>query len=100
MTCKDCIHYCLCKDTLADENWREDTPQEIKDMYSPKGCENFKNKDNFKEVKHGKWIDTDTFDSNYSPIYQCSECYKEVADNYISCHKYCLHCGTKMYKEK
>lgn len=50
MTCKDCIHYCLCKDTLADENWREDTPQEIKDMYSPNGCENFKNKANFVEV--------------------------------------------------
>jgi hypothetical protein len=50
MTCKDCIHYCLCKDTLADENWREDTPQEIKDMYSPKGCENFKNEANFVKV--------------------------------------------------
>jgi hypothetical protein len=51
MTCKDCIHYCLCKYTLADENWREDTPQEIKDMYSPKGCENFKNKADVVEVE-------------------------------------------------
>ena len=51
------------------------------------------------EVVHGKWIDTGTFDAHYSPIYQCSECYKEVADGFISCHKYCLHCGTKMDKE-
>lgn len=47
-------------------------------------------------VRHGEWIDTGTFDSHYTPIYQCSGCWKEVADNFISCHKYCLHCGAKM----
>jgi lipocalin len=51
------------------------------------------------EVVHGKWIETGKFDAHYSPIYQCSACYKEVADNYISCHKHCLHCGAKMDKE-
>lgn len=50
MTCKDCVHYCLCKDTLADENWGKDAPPKIKDMYSPKGCENFKNKADVVEV--------------------------------------------------
>lgn len=50
MTCKDCIHYCWCKDTIADENWNEDAPKEIKEMYSPVGCENFKNKADFVEV--------------------------------------------------
>ena len=47
-------------------------------------------------VRHGHWIDTDTFDAHYSPIFECSECNKQVADNYISCHKYCLHCGACM----
>ena len=51
---------------------------------------------NVAEVRHGYWINTGTFDNHYTPIYQCSECWKEVADNYISNHKYCLHCGTKM----
>lgn len=51
---------------------------------------------NVKEEKHGKWIDTDRFDFHKTPIYQCSECKKEVADNYINLHKFCLHCGTNM----
>ena len=50
-------------------------------------------------VRHGRWFDMDSFDAHYQPIYQCSECRKQVADNYISCHKFCLHCGAKMDKE-
>lgn len=49
-----------------------------------------------KPVQHGKWIDTDTFDFHCVHIYQCSNCSKEVADNYIDNHKFCLHCGAKM----
>lgn len=48
------------------------------------------------ESKHGKWLDTDTFDFHCVHIYQCSNYYKEVADDYISRHKYCLHCGALM----
>ena len=51
------------------------------------------------KVRHGKWLNTDTYDSHYQPIYKCSECWKDVADNYINCHKYCLHCGAKMDKQ-
>ena len=47
MTCKDCIHYEVCKDTVADENWTDDAPKEFKEMFSPKGCENFKNKSDY-----------------------------------------------------
>ena len=98
MTCKDCIHYCLCKDTLADENWREDTPQEIKDMYSPKGCEIFKNKEDFKEVKHGHWI----YDRTY---YEADECYCSICNQLMTIIKdvrmnYCPRCGARMDKEK
>lgn len=49
-SCKDCIHYCRCKDTVADENWNEDVAQIIKDMYSPIGCVDFKNKADVVEV--------------------------------------------------
>ena len=47
-------------------------------------------------VRHGRWLDEDSFDAHYQPIYRCSECGKTVADYFISCHKYCLHCGAKM----
>ena len=47
-------------------------------------------------VRHGRWFDEDSFDAHGSPIYRCSECNRTVADSYISCHKFCLHCGTKM----
>ena len=52
--------------------------------------------DAYNPRKQGFWIDTDTFDANKIHIYQCSNCQKEVADDYIHKHKYCLHCGTEM----
>lgn len=98
MTCKDCIHYCLCKDTLSNENWREDTPQEIKDMYSPKGCENFKNKENFKEIKHGRWIYKRTY-------YEADECNCSLCNQLMTTAKgirmnYCPKCGAEMDEEE
>lgn len=51
------------------------------------------------EVKHGKWLITDTFDHHKIPIYRCSICNKEVADHYINLHKHCLHCGAEMNTE-
>ena len=51
--------------------------------------------DVYEEV-HGHWVNTDSFDHFKTPIYQCSVCVREVADNYIHLHKYCLHCGAKM----
>lgn len=47
-------------------------------------------------IRHGRWYDEDSFDAHGSPIYRCSVCNKTVADNYISCHKFCLHCGADM----
>ena len=47
-------------------------------------------------ITHAHWIETDYFDHFKTPIYICSNCRKEVADNYIKNHKYCLHCGAKM----
>ena len=47
-------------------------------------------------VVHGRWLDEDSFDFHGSLIYRCSVCNGTVADNYISCHKFCLHCGAQM----
>lgn len=51
-------------------------------------------------VRHGRWIETDYFDAHKVPIYECSVCFREVADHYIKYHKYCLHCGAKMDAEE
>ena len=50
----------------------------------------------FRTYGHGQWLDEDSFDAHGSPIYRCSVCNRTVADNYISCHKFCLHCGADM----
>ena len=47
-------------------------------------------------VIHGRWLDTDSLDAHYTPIYKCSQCWKDVADHYIKEHRYCLHCGAYM----
>ena len=50
MTCKDCIHYEVCLNGICDEYFTEDTPQDLKVMFSPIGCETFKNKADYVEV--------------------------------------------------
>lgn len=47
-------------------------------------------------VRHGRWVETEYYDAHKTPIYQCSVCWKGVADHYITQHKFCLHCGAKM----
>ena len=86
MTCKDCIYRAMCY-KIEHYGYGLETEEP---------CEMFKNKADYAEVKHGKWLITDSFDHHKTPIYQCSACRKEVADGYIQFHKHCLHCGTKM----
>ena len=100
MTCKDCIHYDVCEITLTDESFTDDTPQELRDIFYPKGCKHFRNKADYAEVKHGKWI-VKEFGLTHCKTVSCSICgyweNKGPAWN-ISCgsHQYCPHCGAKM----
>ena len=52
--------------------------------------------ENDNKNNYGFWISTGFYDSHMNPIYQCSNCKKEVADYFIGDHKYCLHCGAEM----
>ena len=52
--------------------------------------------DGIAENKKGFWISTGYYDAHKTPIYECSVCRKEVADNYIEKHRFCLHCGSPM----
>lgn len=86
-TCKDCIHYEVCLNGICDEYFTEDTPQDLKVMFSPIGCENFKNKADFVEVpcrckdcKH--W-------QKYNNTAGAGNCmYKEFAFNYANEHTF------------
>lgn len=53
-----------------------------------------------KPVVRGEWIETGYFDQDYQPIYECSHCHGEVADNFIAKHLFCLHCGADMRGEQ
>lgn len=60
--------------------------------------EAFQNKEEYKKVVYGNWINSDYYDAHKQPIYICSACNGQVADYYIKEHKYCLHCGARMEK--
>lgn len=85
-TCKNhCIHYPVCKDTIADENWSDDTPEAVKQMFSPIGCANFAPQ--VITVTSGTW----TYYS--STMMECSICGKHVARHR---YKFCPECGSSM----
>jgi len=96
MTCKDCIHYCVCKDTVSDDNWTDEAPEELRKMFSPVGCENFTAAADVAPVKHGEWIEHQHIDRNgtyYTSHYKCSECGFEDFDEE---YPYCPNCGARM----
>lgn len=83
MTCKDsCIHYPVCKDTVADENWTDEAPAELRAMYSPSNCDKF-----LPNAKTGYW------DFYSTTMMECSVCKKHVPKHR---YKYCPDCGSKM----
>lgn len=105
-TCKDCFHYCVCKDTVADENWEEDAPKEVREMFSPRGCKNYVLAADVVKVVHGEWIEYHgqsylvhpmKYDEYGCPIlqdyvgYKCSECGRAESKK----EPYC-NCGAKM----
>lgn len=84
MTCKDCIHYGVC-------------------VYVYNGsCTKFKDKANWQEVKHGKWIFKGVHISGFA--FKCSVCGRYMFANEEQCNTtkdliknfpFC-HCGARM----
>jgi DNA-directed RNA polymerase subunit RPC12/RpoP len=90
MTCKDhCIHYPVCKDTVADENWTDEALDWIKRMFSPADCKNFMPSTTAETT--GTWTYYST------TMMECSICGRHVAKHR---YEFCPHCGTRMNKEK
>jgi uncharacterized OB-fold protein len=61
-----------------------------REIETDKPCEMFKNKADYVEVRHGKWIYVET-DENDMAIVKCSECNTKR----YGTQKYCGECGAK-----
>ena len=96
MTCKDCVHYDVCKKHYNEEN------SALPDLFDlwlrPEICSDFKNKADFVEVRHGHWI------KNGKPHdydITCSLCgdvneYGLENEEELNYYRYCANCGAKM----
>ena len=88
MTCKDCVHYAVCR-------FVEPYHLDVK-------CNHFKNKADFVEVKHGEWF-VDDFKRQNKKFLTCSECRAVIDCNvtYVDENEYdfCPYCGVDMRKE-
>lgn len=96
--CVECNHFkgCTYLQHMSKEHYTGCQYWEPKVPTTGSNIQYHTTKSNAQEVKHGKWIKTDFYGYFHTPIYECSICKKEVEDNYIENHKYCLHCGAKM----
>ena len=87
MTCKDCVHYEVCKIWCREANIPMSTD-----------CDFFKNKADFVEVKRGEWVR-----QKGRPEAICSGCGREVVyqiiDNKWRFENFCPYCGADMRKE-
>lgn len=95
-TCKDCLHINVCKDYASY------------DKDSIISCDNFKNKADYVEVKHGYWKQTkEPLGVHDVDCIECSVCGESwILDEDWSfeehteyCH-YCINCGAKMDGER
>ena len=80
-TCKDCIHFDICRKIETLTKFSGDN-----EAY----CEAFKNKANYEEVKHGRWVYEKT---HQGMKYVCSEC-SEIPECFEP--NYCPNCGARM----
>ena len=78
-SCKECIHYDLC------------LQNSIAYGFKLKVCSKFKNKADFQEVKHGKFIKPTPCSQEY-----CNQCGLTPKMVFGILPKYCPHCGAKM----
>lgn len=47
-------------------------------------------------VVYGKWIKNEWLSTDFSPVYDYSECHKSIEQKYPTLPQRCEHCGAKM----
>lgn len=103
MTCKDCVHYDLCKYNTYQQAHYFGKDKEIYitiDNNTP--CKFFKNKADFVEVRCGEWIVEEELKTPLSKAYirkektyNCPYCKKRFRQRM----NFCGNCGADMRKE-
>ena len=92
VTCGDCIHADLCAINPLNTKFSRD--------HIPEKCMKFTNKNDYVELKHGKWVAITEWSQNLGclvPIdFECSECGCLGFDHY----NYCPSCGARMDGDK
>ena len=91
MTCKDCIHYVVCKRIDYELEYHNKSIAEAEKLLA-ENCRLFNNKADMQEIKHGKWIWTESGEEDYEQYYVCSICKEK---SYFEM-KFCPDCGAKM----
>ena len=96
MTCKDCLHDGVC--------YMQEACNDIQAWVNAALCEDFKDKSNFAEVKHGqnlnvKYAECDEFRCSECGIHlkdwcECTDEDDNVWSEYV--FKYCPNCGAKI----
>ena len=92
MTCKDCVHSPVCRKPFNTSKTQVEFAQV---------CRHFKNKADFVEFKHGKWVYWQPDGTNH--LWVCSVCNNAISTPmpFVAKHiAYCEHCGAKMDGEK
>ena len=98
MTCKDCIHYEVCRE--YDRAFWGHTSNKHSDLINakPEDCPYFKDRSRFVELSHAEWVEDE--DMYGDPIYRCSNCNEhfvlEEGTPTDNCYSYCPNCGAKM----
>lgn len=88
MTCKDCIHYIVCKRIDYELEYHNKSIKEAEEQLAKK-CYLFKNKSNVQEIIHGKW--KVVYQNKVATVYECSIC----GHLDFGTSDYCI-CGAKM----
>lgn len=96
MTCKDCIYEKICDNLIA-----QGLPWKDGKYPAEKFCDQFKNKADVVEVRHGHWIEhtvkPDWLEDDVEVFYNCSEC---GSSHWSIIPPYCPNCGAKMDSER
>ena len=64
VTCKDCLHYDVC--VIVEHSTNDD-----EDYLTEFGCEDFKDRNKYEEVKYGRWLPQILLGQR---VWDCSEC--------------------------
>lgn len=85
--CKRCIHHDICDAYTGEET--------VNFFPYNEDCKHFKSRNDYTEVKHGKW---EFIGDKYANCTNCGTIFEALPTKYVFQRNnlYCRHCGTEM----